>query len=254
MISVQVKQFEEWRKHARTLLAQEILPCQIAWQDTDATQGSLLGETFLPPHTGVESLVSVPRAFIGLAAKVACHRDPEKWALLYSLLWRLTHGEKNLLQISTDPLVNRILLMQKAVGRDAHKMKAFVRFQLVQKEDDEIFVAWHEPDHKILTVVAPFFKERFAVQKWAIFTPDGAMAWDGNTLEFNPTPLTRIKGATRDQMELLWETYYQSTFNPARIKVKAMKREMPVRYWKNLPETKWINILLNEALQRVKVP
>ena len=52
-------------------------------------------------------------------------------------------------------------------------------------------------------------------------------------------------------MENLWLTYYRSIFNPARIKIKAMKREMPVRHWATLPETKMIPAMLQEAPQRV---
>jgi hypothetical protein len=34
-----------------------------------------------------------------------------------------------------------------------------------------------------------------------------------------------------DHLEDLWRDYYRATFNPAGIKLKAMKREMPVRHW-----------------------
>ena len=35
----------------------------------------------------------------------------------------------------------------------------------------------------------------------------------------------------------MWKTYYASIFNPARVKVKAMTKEMPKKYWRNMPET-----------------
>ncbi len=58
------------------------------------------------------------------------------------------------------------------------------------------------------------------------------------------------KDAT-DGVEDLWGDYYQSVFNPARIKIGAMKREMPVRFWEKLPETKHIPSMLQQAPQRV---
>jgi uracil-DNA glycosylase len=53
-------------------------------------------------------------------------------------------------------------------------------------------------------------------------------------------------------MEKLWRTYYANIFNPARVKVHAMKAEMPKKYWRNLPETTLIPALLREAPQRVE--
>ena len=54
-----------------------------------------------------------------------------------------------------------------------------------------------------------------------------------------------------DQLEDLWRTYYAAIFNPARVKVSAMRREMPVRHWPTLPETRIIDELLEQAPQRV---
>ena len=50
---------------------------------------------------------SVPRGFMDLAESVVCHRDPARFAVLYSLLWRLTHGETGLLEIVSDREVYR---------------------------------------------------------------------------------------------------------------------------------------------------
>ncbi|MDQ3231906.1 MAG: UdgX family uracil-DNA binding protein, partial [Pseudobdellovibrionaceae bacterium] len=51
--------------------------------------------------------------------------------------------------------------------------------------------------------------------------------------------------------EDLWACYYASIFNPARVKLKAMKAEMPTRYWKSMPETQQIAKLLADSDRRV---
>ena len=51
-------------------------------------------------------------------------------------------------------------------------------------------------------------------------------------------------------MESLWRTYFASTFNPARLRVNAMRSEMPVKYWKNLPEAPLIAALVRDAGRR----
>lgn len=141
--------------------------------------------------------------------------------------------------------------MQKQLSRDCHKMKAFVRFKLVADQPEETYIAWHQPDHNIVRLVAPFFSRRFKGMHWTILTPGGSATWDGQHLTYGPgVPLSAVPGD--DELVSLWRDYYRATFNPARIKVKAMKKEMPVRYWKNLPETSEIESLLAEAPSRVE--
>ena len=62
----------------------------------------------------------------------------------------------------------------------------------------------------------------------------------------------KSEAPSEDTMEELWRTYYGNIFNPARVKTKAMQKEMPKRYWKNLPEAEIIPALLEEAPVRVE--
>ncbi|WP_065335317.1 DUF4130 domain-containing protein [Tritonibacter mobilis] len=50
-----------------------------------------------------------------------------------------------------------------------------------------------------------------------------------------------------DASEALWTTYFIHIFNPARVKIGAMKSEMPLKYWKNLPEARAIPTMLQDA-------
>ena len=64
--------------------------------------------------------------------------------------------------------------MARAVRRDIHKMRAFLRFrEAVDEDGGRRFVAWFEPDHHILRANAGFFVRRFAAMRWSILTPDG---------------------------------------------------------------------------------
>jgi len=182
---------------------------------------------------------------------VACHRDARRWALLYRLLWRLTHGEPRLLDIGVDPDVHNFIRMDKAVRHDVHKMRAFVRFRAVTHQDETWHVAWFEPEHHIVEPNAPFFCDRFAGMNWSILTPGRCVHWDGNNLTFT-AGVPKNEAPAADALEKLWRIYYGNIFNPARVKTKAMQKEMPKRYWKNLPEAEIIPMLLEEAPGRVK--
>src|SRR4051812_40373908 len=76
----------------------------------------------------------VPKKFLELARLLALHRDERRWALLYRFLWRITHGERQLLEISIDPDVARAFDWHKSVRHDIHKMRAFVRFREIERE------------------------------------------------------------------------------------------------------------------------
>lgn len=249
LYSVTVTDFADWRTQARRLLYQAILPEQISWHDQRSGQAHFSFDTDLqdPPP---DFRLNVPKNFIPLAESVACHRDPIRWHHLYAALWRLTHGEKNLLRIASDPLVRDLSLLYKNVRRDAHKMKAFVRFRLVQDADGDHYVAWHQSDHYVVRLTAPFFQRRFSVMRWSILTPDDSVHWDGKTLQYGPG-VPASAAPQDDAWEEMWKTFYASIFNPARIKVDMMKREMPVRYWHTMPEAALIPQLLQQAPDRV---
>ena len=165
--------------------------------------------------------------------------------MLYRLLWRLTHGEPQLLEISVDPDVAQAHDIEKSVRHDIHKMRAFVRFREVEHAGEKWYVAWFEPQHHIVEQNAPFFVDRFASMRWSILTPDRCAHWDGKELSFT-AGVPRSEAPDEDEIEDLWRTYYANIFNPARVKVHAMQAEMPKKYWRNLPEATLIPALLHE--------
>lgn len=55
-----------------------------------------------------------------------------------------------------------------------------------------------------------------------------------------------------DALEDVWRTYYASIFNPVRLNLKVMKGQMPVKYWKNLPEARLIAPLATAAGSRTQ--
>ncbi|RYY31989.1 MAG: DUF4130 domain-containing protein, partial [Sphingomonadales bacterium] len=139
--------------------------------------------------------------------------------------------------------------MAKQVRRDIHKMRAFVRFREIADEDGPRYIAWFEPEHHIVRANARFFVDRFANMRWSILTPELSLLWDTETLREGP-PATKADAPEGDPVEDVWKTYYASIFNPARLKTGAMLKEMPRKYWKNMPETALVKELIAGARQR----
>jgi DNA polymerase len=144
-----------FRAALRQLIADAVPPQDVIWDDAPALFEDRPLKSAAP--------VALPKAIAALIPVVVCHRDPERYALLYQLVWRIRHGEKALADIASDSLVHRLARMEKSVRRDLHKMHAFVRFRRVEtpvehpagERSDAVagatvkyadhFVAWFEP-------------------------------------------------------------------------------------------------------------
>lgn len=242
--------FEGWRDAARRLIQADVPPDRIVW-DSPADHSTDLfaqGERRLPAPPADAPPPRASRDFVQYAKSAILHSDSKRFSLLYRLLWRL-QVKPRLMEDKADCDVRSIDELARQVRRDIHKMRAFVRFRVIEEADGERYVAWFEPDHHIVRSNAAFFVRRFTTMRWSILTPRGSMHWDGETLQEGP-PATRADAPAGDPVEALWRQYYASTFNPARLKVGAMLKEMPRRYWKNMPETALIPELIAGAQAR----
>jgi len=148
MICISVSHFAQWRASARSLLQRRVLPTEISWNAA----------------------------------------DPQRWALLYRIAWRLVFEDKSLLNNTLDDDIITFYKMNKSISRDKHKMAAFVRFQSIKcindlDTDDEYYVAWFEPEHLIVPIKISFFVKRFTNMRWSILTPDMCAHWDLHTLQ-----------------------------------------------------------------------
>src|ERR1700742_805560 len=153
--------FDRWRQDARALVLDGVAPADVTWSvKGDEDQLFAASETTSHPPASTETF-SVSARFLELAKTAILHRDRQRFALLYRLLWRL-RSHHDLLEIATDLDVGGVTAIAKAVRRDEHKMHAFVRFREVGRERDAHYVAWFEPEHHIVELAAPFFARRFA--------------------------------------------------------------------------------------------
>jgi DNA polymerase len=243
--------FSGWRAAARRFRLAGVEPAQARFVLRGAEATDDLFSTEPSGEAGGarrEQAFTVPKAFVDIAQDVILHRSNDRFDLLYRLLWRL-RDQPDLMKVVSDRDVADALERARNVSRASHKMKAFVRFRLIDDEDGELYVAWFEPAHRVLERTSGFFVRRFTTMRWSILTPDGSCFWDGKVLTFGPG--ARPEDAPQeDEVEEFWKTYYASTFNPARLKTKTMQGEMPKRYWKNLPEAQLIPELVAASRAR----
>lgn len=138
--------------------------------------------------------------------------------------------------------VQAVYRWAKMVSRERHRMKAFIRFQ---ETAEGTFYAPVEPDFNVLPLIATFFRDRYADQKWIIYDirRKYGLYYDLETVTevtFEETPEVYPSAETlsgkEDLFGLMWKDYFKSTNIPARKNLKLHIRHVPKRYWKYLTE------------------
>src|SRR3989344_5235394 len=216
-----------FRTAARALVQANVPPQAVDWRcQADAAEDLFAPEpaasdTWPSPPPDAPPL-RVPLDFVHLCEQLILHRDPGRFALMYRLLWRMAQGGHEADSARHDPL---------------------------DTDGQPLHMAWFEPDHYITEANAGFFIRRFTQMRCAILTPDASVRWDGQQLHTGPGA-QRSDAPPPDAGEALWLTYYRHIFNPARLKLAMMKKEMPTRYWHNLPEAALITELAQTAQER----
>jgi DNA polymerase len=243
-----VVDFEGWRAAARGLALAGVPPEQTIWSVEQSRDLFAEPPAASAPQAGA---FTVSRGLVQLAETTIQARDPERFALLYALIWRAHRGERHVLEDAADPLVARVTRLAQAVRRDTHKMRAFLRFREVTEDGVARYVAWFEPDHYIVEANAAFFIRRFATMTWSILTPYRSAHWNGAALRLG-AGAQPADVPDDDALEAYWRAYFSSIFNPARLKVSAMTSEMPRKYWRNLPEAAAIPELIRASRERTE--
>ncbi|KJC49393.1 DNA polymerase [Bradyrhizobium sp. LTSP885] len=239
--------FDGWRKAARRLALNDVKPADVTWTVRNeaelfaASSVNGFSANDLPdaPHAGF----NVSATFVELARTAILHRNGDRFALLYRLLWRL-RSHHDLLGTTTDPDVAEVNAMARAVYRDIDRMHAHLRFREIGREQKAHYVAWFEPEHRIVEAAAPFFASRFADMPWSILTPDVSAHWDGHAISIT-SGVDKSEVPTEDRLEETWRRHYTGIFNPARLKVMEAQHS----YWRNLPEDSIIRPLLEDAMR-----
>ena len=179
-----------FRSMARQLLAHQVAPADVQWvvepPAGDDYADPAMPQASRPRNVARAATAIVPASFTRLCEFVVLNRDPDRFSLLYRLLWRLVHEPR----LRNDPIDADMLQAQHmahAVRRDIHKMKANLKMQtVISPELGELLVGAHDPAHHVAEAVAPWFAKRLTAPRWAIFTPERSVRSIDGRLSFGP--------------------------------------------------------------------
>lgn len=138
----------------------------------------------------------------------------------------------------------------KSVGREKHRMEAFVRFE---HTTDDIYFARVEPDFNVLPLIGEHFRQRYQDQHWAIYdlsrgygiyydksqsTPKCPAALQtitdlDDTVLRNPAS---IHSEDEQRYQKFWQGYFTNVNIKERKNPRLHKQYLPQRYWKYLSE------------------
>lgn len=136
-----------------------------------------------------------------------------------------------------------LLKTAQAVRREAGNMLGMVRFD---KSHDGMYISEIEPKYNIVDMIVGHFRGRFPNGRWAIVDVKRGYGayYDGKHTQMvevpNPAELSKkiATEAAADEFTKMWKSYYDSMAIKERLNPKLLKRCLPVRYWKHLPERK----------------
>ena len=167
--------------------------------------------------------------------------------LLYRYVRKMFASEISIASDYSDGVVLKISQLAKSVGREKHRMEAFVRFQLTK---DEIYFANIEPDFDVLPLISKHFRSRYADQQWLIYDVKRkyGLYYDLERVEIVSLDLQEVYANSTIKSDRflgeeysyqdLWNNYFKSTNIKSRINMKLHKQHVPKRYWKYLSEKK----------------
>ena len=203
--------WDGWRQATRALVQAGAEPGTLTW----AVSGDA---SPLPDAAGT---FQVPRALMALASIAIQAREPERFGLLYSLVWRIGAGEK-VLKDDTDPDLALVRRMALAVRADAHRMRTGLRYLPVAEDGGVRYLGWFEPAHFVLPANARLLARRYPKLRLSIVTPDGSAHWDGASLLFGDG----LRHAADDEaLQAWWDAHRDMVLDHASADVSVPEAE-----------------------------
>lgn len=167
--------------------------------------------------------------------------------LLYHYIQKIMGSSKNNATDFSDDCILKINQLAHKVGREKHRMEAFVRFQLTQ---DKVYFANIEPDYDVLPLISKHFRNRYVDQQWIIYDVKRKygifynletieiISLDLNEIHTNSLGKSNVFTEEEYKYQDLWSNYFKSTNIKSRINTKLHTQHVPRRYWKYLSEKK----------------
>lgn len=210
--------FATWRQAVRYHVARGTKPEELSWsvlKSADVFGQSVSQPVWTIPETG--GVLTLPRSLVERLVLAIQVNDPDRFSLLYRLVYRVVHDGLDLQQSNAD--LDR-LQVDQWVARVKQETAAFRQaFAAYYRNGGR--GAWHCETHNyILEANAAFCRARVAEQ-WMVHTSYRSMKWDGRALFFGEggqTPSVWQPDATWP-----WDGYPNTVLIPTEVERQQAK-------------------------------
>ncbi len=140
-----------------------------------------------------------------------------------------------------------LLRNARRVNSEAHRLLQFMRFQ---KAADGTYIGIMEPAYDVMPQAVEHFRDRFSDSRFIIYDQCrqyGFLCEKGNVQRIR-LPLVEtfhdgelpagIADPEEELFQKLWRTYFKAIAIIERRNPRKQRQDMPVRFWKYLPEKK----------------
>ena len=146
--------------------------------------------------------------------------------------------KRNVLDDLANPVVADLVALERGVLNEEERMRQFIRFSHLE---NGVWFARCNPNANVVPLVMRSFAERFNTQPFIIYDENHHLAGvhDGNGWHLVADDVVNIPSRTAEDahIEALWKRFYDSLAIETRYNPELRRHFMPVRLWRNLPET-----------------
>lgn len=218
-------------------------------QISDQMVNYQLFSKYIPVTTDYEKSEKVARTIkkkISVAGyeaicRAAMTNRSEKADVIYRFVILGLHYGSSILTNYSNPSVQSIFEMNRAVGNEVHHYLGFLRFSELK---NNVLYGKINPRNNVVTLLAPHFADRLPVENWIIHDEVRELAvvhqigegWvQVDTSEVDFSALGKID-TEEEELEQLWKAFVESISISERTNKKLQRQNLPIRFRGNMTE------------------
>ena len=165
--------------------------------------------------------------------------DDNKEILIHNFLLAYFKYGNKVFYLRRIDSVNKCLNISKRVRGEAHKLKGFLRFSLM---NNNFYYGEISPDNNVIGILSNHFKKRLKEEYWIIkdINREIYAIYDKKDIYYltdeEVVSLNLDKGKEECLIEDLWKTFHKTVAIPSRKNLRCQQNFMPKKYWKNMLE------------------
>ncbi len=173
--------------------------------------------------------------------RAAMTNRQEKADVIYRFVILGLHYGSTIITNYSNPSVQSMFEMNRAVGNEVHHYLGFLRFSELK---NHVLYGKINPKNNVITLLAPHFADRLPVENWIIHDEvrqlavvhqigEGWVQVDTSAVDFSA--LGKID-TEEEELEQLWKAFVESISIVERTNPKLQRQNLPTRFRGNMTE------------------